>query len=189
MLIRNLLFTFIIALFSFLSFTPHVALASCAPAISFSEYKQQADIIVLGRVSSVSDTSAIVNVERYFKGHDGPSQIQVSGQESPGAVISVDFSFEEDKKYLLFLKMDSGNLKTNACMGNKEVPDALTSEDLAVLGTGYSPSANTQNLSSSEGSERKSSNPNINFMLVTGGLLVLGVVAVSWKKLQKKRSK
>ncbi|HRN96344.1 MAG TPA: hypothetical protein PLD54_02780 [Candidatus Levybacteria bacterium] len=189
MQIRNLLFTFIIALFLVFSFVPHTALASCAPAVSPSEYKEQADIVVLGRVKSISDTSAIINVERYFKGHGGPSQIEVSGQESQGTITSVDFTFEEDKKYLLFLKMDSGNLKTNACMGNEEVQGALSEEDLAILGTGYSPSGNTQDLSSSEGSERQSSNSNINFMLVTGGLLVLGVVAVSWKKLQKKRSK
>ncbi len=187
MRLRNVLLILLIVIPSLFSFSPRTAFASCAPPTSLAEYKEQADIVVLGRVASISDTSAIVNMELYFKGHGGPSQIQVSGQESQGAVTSVDFSFEEDKKYLLFLKMDSGNLKTNACMGNKEVSDALTSEDLAVLGTGYSPSGNTQDLSSSEGSERQPSNPNINFMLVTGGLLILGVVAVSWKKLQKKR--
>ncbi|KXK08042.1 MAG: hypothetical protein UZ21_OP11001000851 [Microgenomates bacterium OLB22] len=187
MRLKNVLLAFLIVILSLLSFSPSHVLASCAPAVSLAEYKDQADIVVLGQVTSISDTSAIVNVELYFKGHGGPSQIEVTGQESKGAVTSVDFTFEENRKYLLFLKMDSGNLKTNACMGNKEVSDALTSEDLAVLGTGYSPSGNTQDLSSSEGSERQPSNPNINFMLVTGGLLILGVVAVSWKKLQKKR--
>jgi hypothetical protein len=189
MRLKNVLLTFLIVILSLLSFSPSSVLASCAPAASLAEYEEQADIVVLGKVTSVSDTTAVINVERYFKGHGGPSQIEVSGQESPGTITSVDFAFEKDKKYLLFLKMESGNLKTNTCMGNKEVSDALTSEDLAVLGTGYSPSGNTQDLSSSEGSERQSSDSNINFMLVTGGLLVLGAVAISWKKLQKKRSK
>lgn len=71
MRIRNLLFAFIVALFSFLSFTPHVTFASCAPPVSLVEYKAQADIVVLGRVTNISDSSATVAVERYFKGHGG----------------------------------------------------------------------------------------------------------------------
>ncbi len=190
MQLRNILFTFIIALFSLLSFTPHVAFASCAPAVSLAEYKEQADIVVLGRVTSIADTPAIFNVERYFKGHGGPSQIEVSGQEAPGTVTSVDFAFEEDKKYLLFLKMDSGNLKTNACMGNKEVTGNLSEEDRAVLGSGYSPNGYTQDLSSSQTSETVEKSVNTNMLLpIIGGALGLGLVAFVLKKRKRKSSR
>lgn len=187
--LKNLLLTFLIVALSLFSFSPSSVLASCAPPVSLAEYQEQADIVVLGRITSVLNTSAIVNVELYFKGHGGPLQIEVSGKESDSAVTSVDFAFEEDKKYLLFLKMSSGNLKTNACMGNKEVQDTLSEEDLALLGTGDSPNGTVQDLSSSKTNEEAGSSPNRSVIAVVGALLIVGVVAVSWKKWSKTHSK
>lgn len=184
------LLTFLITFFSILSFIPHSALASCVPPVSIANYVEQADIVVLGRVTRVLDTSAIVTVERYFKSQGGPLQIEVTGQESSGFVTSVDFTFEEDKKYLLFLQNQSSNiLKTNACMGNREVQDALSAEDLAELGTGESPTGNNQELSAFETDEAVRSISNRNVIAVVGVLLLFGAVAVSWKKWKKLNAK
>lgn len=174
MYFRSLLFTSILIIFSLLPFSPRIAFASCALPVSLAEYKEQADIVVLGKVTNVSNSFATVTVERYFKGRGGRSEIQTTGKESDSAISSVDFSFEKDKKYLLFLKTSQDILKTNACMGNKEVRDTLTSEDISVLGSGYSPNVTT---------EAKNNFP-IKTIAVTlvVGLTILGVVIFSFKK-------
>lgn len=178
--------------FSLPLFTPQIALASCAPAVSLVEYKEQADIVVLGQATTVSDTSAIVTVERYFKGHGGPSQIQVTGKESDGAVTTVDFSFEEGKRYLLFLQKLSGSsvLKTNACMGNKEITDDLSAEDRAMLGSGHSPNGSTQEISTTETNKETKASVNMNVLLpIVGGAFGLGLVVFTLNKHKRKSSK
>lgn len=178
--------------FSSSLFIPQIALASCAPPVSLAEYKEQAAIVVLGRVEKVNDKAAIVVVERYFKGHGGLSQIQVTGKESDGAVTSVDFSIEEGKRYLLFLQKLSGSstLKTNACMGNKEITDDLSAEDRAMLGKGYSPNGSTQELSKTESDKQTAESVNMNVLLpIVGGAFGLGVVVFALNKHKRKSSK
>lgn len=178
--------------FSLPLFTPQIALASCAPPVSLAGYKEQAAMVVLGRVEKVNDKAATVVVERYFKGHGGPSQIQVTGKESDGAITSVDFSFEEGKRYLLFLQKLSGSsvLKTNACMGNKEITDDLSAEDRAMLGSGYSPNGSTQELSKIEIDKDTAESINMNvLLLIVGGAFGLGLVVFTLNKHRKKSSK
>lgn len=184
------LFTLITIVFSFLVFSPQTALASCAPPVSLAEYKEQADIVVLGRATNVSDDMTAVSVERYFKGHGGPSQIQVTGKESDGAITSVDFSFEEGKRYLLFLKTSGSSvLKTNDCMGNKEVTEELSAEDRAVLGSGYSPNGSTHDLSNSETKEEIERTLEMNTLIpIVGGAFILGVVVFALSNRKRKAS-
>lgn len=173
-------------------FSPQIVFASCAPPSTLTEYKEQADIVVLGKVTKVSNDSSTVSVERYFKGHGGPSQIQVTGKEDAQAITSVDFSFEEGKRYLLFLQKPSGNsvLKTNSCVGNREVANDLSTEDLSVLGSGYSPNGTTQDLSDSETNEVTEKTANTNLLLpAIGGIAFLGLAIFALNKRKRKSSR
>lgn len=147
------IFLLLICVFSFFIYSSKEVFASCKAPVPLSEYKEWADIIVLGKVTSYDGLIANVSVDKYFKGHGGPSQIKVTGKLSPDTnqISSVDFEMYEGKKYLLFLRTGVLDvLKTNNCDGNKEVLDNLSEEDLKVLGTGYSPSGNTQDVNYSD---------------------------------------
>lgn len=126
------------------------AYASCAGPFTLEEYRDMADLVVLGKAADADDP-ARVNVEKYFKG-SGPREIKVSGRAGPAPGLwggagdgrsitsSIDFSFEEGKRYLLFLQNESGGIyKTNQCKGNRIVENDLSSEEQGVLGSGQEP--------------------------------------------------
>ncbi|MBI2011232.1 hypothetical protein HYS91_00540 [Candidatus Daviesbacteria bacterium] len=117
----------------FLTFFAPTAFASCAGPFSLNEYKNMADVVVVGKVTSINNSFANFEVEKYLKSQ-GEKEIKITGQESKEAITSVDFTFEEDKKYLLFLKQSTeGILKTNSCMGNRELNNE---EEVKSLGEG-----------------------------------------------------
>ncbi len=120
---------------------PPAALASCAPPVSLEEYRDRADLVVLGTVQGAAGRHVNVAVERYFKGQ-GPQLIRVTGRQSddPRAVTSVDFEFQDGSRYLLFLrKSATQELRTDACAGNRPVGSQLTAEEAGVLGDGSAP--------------------------------------------------
>jgi len=156
-----------VILFSVFLFSSKEVLASCAMPSTLSEYKEKADIVLLGKVTGSRGSYHNVSVLRYFKGHDGPSQVKVTGRvsEEPSVYTSVDFNLEEGKKYLLFLKTSEGFLKTSDCVGNREAGEALSEEEVKVLGTGVSPSGNTQDLNQQDRNEKENKNVQNNVFL------------------------
>lgn len=134
--------TIIVLLLFVFSFTfPRPIYASCIGPLSVNEYKEDADVVVIGTVNGLQNGTANFLVEKYFKG-SGEKEIKVSGSESSvkGVVTSVDYTFSDGERYLLFLNQtDSDVLKTNLCMGNRIIENELSSEEIDALGTGISP--------------------------------------------------
>lgn len=161
---------------------PSSATASCV-ALSLAEQKEFADIIVLGRVDNVRKESADVLVEKYFKGHGGPQQLQVTGQEFPGTITSVDFPLKAGKTYLLYLKASSDNIHTtDQCMGSREVTQDLTDEEVAVLGVGESPNGITNSPVNEVTSSPEKSATKTNTLIVLVGLLALLGIPILLKR-------
>ena len=118
---------------------PKNASASCAEPLTIAEYKAQADVVLVG-VATSGGLFSEISVEDVYKGNVS-LKISVSGAEGPeGAVTSVDFSFVEGSRYLLFLnESEDGIYRTNICNGNKAIGDeGLLDEDLVALQAGSS---------------------------------------------------
>lgn len=114
--------------------------ASCIGPLNLSDYKNMADAVVFGEVISTENGTATIKVEKYYKGEVRSPEIQVIGRQSEEAVTSVDFEFEEGKRYLLFLESETPDLfKTNSCMGNREAEESSSLEQLKDLGQGHTP--------------------------------------------------
>jgi hypothetical protein len=116
------------------------AWASCIEPLTLTEYKNQADFVVIGTASGQISNYHNFSVERYYKG-TGPATIKVTGRASDtAAATSVDFDIEFGKKYLLFLEGPiSGVLKTNSCSGSREIAGFLGTEEANALGVGTTP--------------------------------------------------
>jgi hypothetical protein len=111
--------------------TPSVY-ASCL-AQTVTEHADNADIIVTGTVSTVSNSAATVLVDRYYKGHGGPGTLVF---ERGPEITSIDIFLEEEKKYLLYVRIENNTYRTDLCMGSREVTDGLSEDEIAVLGEG-----------------------------------------------------
>lgn len=119
---------------------PGNVLASCAGPMSLQEYKERADVIVVGKVTERNDEGhASLVVDKYYKGH-GPNTISFTGRENFIDVTSIDFKPEVGKTYLLFLSLINGGLKTNACDGNKVLTNGLLPVEEKVLEESQLPS-------------------------------------------------
>lgn len=115
------------------------AFASCIGLLSISEYKDMADVVVLGTVKNSFLNYYIFSVEKYYKGK-GPKEIKVTGKESENAVTSIDYSLENNKTYLLFLNGSTAQvLKTSQCMGSREVNSKLSIKEVSSLGSSLPP--------------------------------------------------
>lgn len=182
------LFLATVILFSIFLFSSKEVFASCAGPFTLSEYKKMADIVLLGKVTGSENNYHRVAVLKYFKGHDVPAQIRVTGKQSsePGAITSVDFDLEDGKKYLLFLRISRDVFKTSDCVGNREVRDALSEEELKVFGTGNFPSGSTQDLNQQDLNGKANKNIQNNTFLgfsIGAGLLVLLLLLKRFKKI------
>lgn len=115
-------------------FSPQ-ALAMCVDRGSLKEYRQAADIVVVGTASIVVDNDGFISVDEYIKGH-GPDTVRVTGRAAKDSISSIDFQLQEGKKYLLFLNFaGSDQLRTDACAGNKELgTEGLSAADRSALG-------------------------------------------------------
>lgn len=115
------------------------AFASCIGPLSISEYKDMADVVALGTVKNSFLNYYIFSIEKYYKGI-GPKEIKVTGKESKDTVTSIDYSLERNKTYLLFLNGSTTQvLKTNQCMGSREIKGKLSAEEASPLGDGFPP--------------------------------------------------
>jgi len=182
--ISKLVIAILLTIYSLFQFATNDVSASCIMS-SLPYQKENADIIVLGKVGNISSVYTTIQVERYYKGQGGPSQINVTGRESTDAsvVTSIDFQFEQGKKYLLFLKNDSsGVLRTNDCMGNKEINDSLNSEDIAVLGPGNPPTS-SERFNTPPKQEGIFANNTMQYIILgIGGIAILGTLFFVYKK-------
>ena len=107
------------------------ALAICARNIGYSD---QADVIVIGTVTSLEDAnnaSASIAAAEYFKGR-GSNEIKVKGY---GSIPTSDsFSFQINKKYLLFLKkLPDGSLITDLCQGSRMLNGDITAGERLLI--------------------------------------------------------
>lgn len=190
--IYKLVILFGLTIYSLYQFATNDAFAAqCIGIIPLDYQIERADVVVMGRAENVDSSYTTIVVERYYKGHGGPSKIRVTGRESPGAnwITSSDFGFEQGKKYLLFLKNHySGVLRTTLCTGNKIIDGSLNSEDIAVLGSGYSPTS-SENLKISSKLEWLVNNSWMPYASVgLGGTAVLGALFFVLKKSKHKKT-
>lgn len=120
------------------------AYADCV-ALSNAEYRESADLIVLGTVENVEarpESSRVeVSVERVFKGESGETVYVMTDSGSLRAT-SVDVQFEEGARYLLYLREDGGEFTTSTCDGTREVNGDLA-QIPAGLGEGSLTGDNT----------------------------------------------
>ncbi len=166
-------------------FTPKTALAKCA-VLTTQEYRKQADIVLSGTATIVVGQDAFISVDKYYKGR-GPETVRMTGNVSDKGVSSIDFKPEEGKKYLLFFKLtDTDELRTTACMGNKEIPDGVGAADTIALGKSKftNPTPTPLQIFHSNYSVKK---PALLVMILSGGIIFCLLLASFGK--QKKRQK
>lgn len=103
---------------------PATASASCALPIPVEQAIREAQVVIVGTVTSTENEGrwAAVAVHEIWKGPDMPASVVVRGGEDPGTFTSIDRSYVVGARYLFVLGLDGqGNLTDNACSATAEI--------------------------------------------------------------------
>lgn len=110
---------------------------------------RDASVVATGTVTTVSSDGITATLGTFYKGN-AKSPVSIVS-ESPGAISSVDVSYQEGAEYLFFLRTtEDGAYTTNTCNGTRNMDVvALTTDEKAVLTTGVSASGTSGTTTSS----------------------------------------
>jgi hypothetical protein len=103
---------------------PATASASCAMPIPIEQAIRDAQVVIVGTVTSTENMGrwATVAVHEIWKGPDLPATVAVLGGPGAGVASSIDRSFEAGDRYLMVLSRDGeGRLHDNACSATVEI--------------------------------------------------------------------
>ena len=110
--------------------------ASCAPAVGVADGITQADVVVVGTVTSArsADRVATIHVEEVWKGEVGETFEVFGGPAAENALTSVDRTYEVGRRYLLFAREPAahgnpaifgGRYEDNDCSSTQLWTDSL----------------------------------------------------------------
>lgn len=105
---------------------PQTALALCAPSVLIDEAIANANVVLVGTVTDLSNESrwARVEVEEVWKGPDLPAVVVVRGGPEPGVWSSVDRTYRA-VRYLFIVQFDGRVLTDSVCGNTAEWSDNL----------------------------------------------------------------
>lgn len=105
---------------------PQAALASCGPSILIDEAIANANVVLVGTVTDLSNENrwARVEVEEVWKGPDLPAVVVVRGGPEPGVWTSVDRTYRA-VRYLFIVQFDGRVLTDSVCGKTAEWSDNL----------------------------------------------------------------
>lgn len=103
---------------------PASASASCMMPIPVEQAIRDAQVVIVGTVTSTENMGrfATVEVHEIWKGPELPATVLVLGGAEPGTVTSIDRSFTVGARYLFVAGLDGqGRLTDNACSATTEM--------------------------------------------------------------------
>lgn len=120
---------------------PAGVLAKCLPAPAGAVPWADADAVLVGTVTSVSngDRWATVTVEEVWHGPDQPTEVVVRGGPE-GSMTSVDRTYTVGIRYIFAVSVEDGSLLDNTCSGTTPADEvdlaAVRPAEIRTPGTG-----------------------------------------------------
>ncbi|GAK43456.1 hypothetical protein PUW24_02695 [Paenibacillus urinalis] len=191
------LLSFLILLGLVHSVTPLTAHAcSCAGPVSMEEQLSRKTAIFTGKLISLSQpdqgmiwssadpVSAQFEVMNVWKGELGAEATVYTARSSESCGYE---GFEVDEEFIVFAYGPYDQLKTGICEGTKELGSAQ--EELAALGAGYKPVADTSHEKNASEALIVNKNPGSSQVWIVPLMIIAAMLAVTLLVILRKRRK